>query len=233
VLRVASLALAGVIALAGCATTPPEQAAREELMWDAARECKSRFATIQSIDRIDRFGQLWFTHLGSGAENQPFLDCYHESIEKKGPSRPLLARGRVVRPSGDLTGTTVPIEVRGRMLLVDARLNGAEPARLILDTGSSHTILTPAMLQRLGLTVPINTIRWPMTVVGGKEVHVPFVRLRSLALGNFSIEEIDVGVFDALPGATGLDGLLGATVLDHFAFTVDRRASTLTLETRR
>lgn len=60
-----------IIALLSCATVPPEQAAREALMWEAARECKARFVTIQSIDRIDNFGRLVFTYHGSGPEIRP------------------------------------------------------------------------------------------------------------------------------------------------------------------
>ena len=39
-----------------------------------------------------------------------------------------------------------------------------------------------------------------------------------------------VGVFDALPGRPEVDGLLGASFLHHFKFTVDRKNLQLLLE---
>jgi hypothetical protein len=66
--------------------------------------------------------------------------------------------------------------------------------------------------------------------VGGRVVAVPLVRARSLSVGAAAVEDIDVGVFDALPGRPDVDGLLGASFLVHFKFTVDRKNLQLLLE---
>jgi len=68
------------------------------------------------------------------------------------------------------------------------------------------------------------------SVVGGQRVAVPLVRARSVSVGSAAVEDIDVGVFDALPGRPEVDGLLGASFLAHFKFTVDRKNLQLVLE---
>jgi hypothetical protein len=61
-------------------------------------------------------------------------------------------------------------------------------------------------------------------------IVVPYTRLRSLRLGSLTVEDIDVGVYDLLPGASAVDGILGGEVLGHFLLTIDRRRERLELE---
>ena len=61
-----------------CVTMPPEQAEREAIMWDAARDCEKRFNTIR-VKRIDSFGRLWVDLLTeTTADWEPFQACYRE-----------------------------------------------------------------------------------------------------------------------------------------------------------
>jgi hypothetical protein len=225
----AATALLSVLPV-GCAPSPASQAARRELLWDAARECKGRFGTIRSVDQIDDRGRISFTYVGSGPENEAFRDCVLQLVQEKSQARPPVALGRVVPRTPDLRKTTLPLEVRGQALVVRTSVNEVEPANLVLDTGSAYTILRPPLLRRVGVDIPANASRWPLTIVGGKQVDIPFVRLRSLRLGELAVEDLDVGAFEVLPAATGVDGLLGANVFQHFRVTVDRDARTLSLE---
>ena len=224
------LVAVAVSTLVGCATVPPEQAARDALLWDAARECQSRFSTITSVDRIDSFGRIVFTFQGSGPENKAFVECVEERVKQLTASKPLFSPGRVVT-SGDRKRTTVPIEIAGAAALVSVTVNGSERARLVLDTGASSTVLSPALLERAGIVIPRTATRWPVMTVGGKVVHVPFVRVRSLRVGALTVEDIDVGAFEAFPNIIGVDGLLGGNFLNHFKVTVDRAARRLRLDT--
>ena len=61
-------------------------------------------------------------------------------------------------------------------------------------------------------------------------MSVPLVRARSVSVGAAAVEDLDVGVFDALPGRPEINGLLGASFLHHFKFTVDRKNLQLLLE---
>jgi hypothetical protein len=51
----------------------------------------------------------------------------------------------------------------------------------------------------------------------------------SAKIGRLAVEELDVGVYNAFPRAEGVEGLLGADVLNHFRAMIDRHAGRLTL----
>lgn len=226
--RLAPLTL-GIAVVSGCATLPPEQAQREAVMWEAARECQARFLTIDRIERIDHYGRVWFTYQGAGPENQAFLQCYRERVQQKTGGQGLVSAGRPVGRPGDPGPAVVPVEVADGAVIVSVSLDGRVTARLLLDTGASKTVLRPVVVERLGLTVGWANQRQVAHVVGGRTVTLPLVRIRSLALGPAAVEDLDVAAFDALPHRPDLDGLLGADVLGHFTVTVDRHQRRLVL----
>ena len=47
-----------------------------------------------------------------------------------------------------------------------------------------------------------------MVTLGSQEGELPLIRLASLAVGNAAVEDLQVGVFTALPHAPFIDGLL-------------------------
>ena len=101
---------------------------------------------------------------------------------------------------------------------------------MVLDTGASQTLISPDLARRAGMQVTRGAPLLSGNVVGGRRVSVPLVRARSLSVGAAAVEDLDIGVFDALPGRPEVDGLLGASFLHHFKFTVDRKNLQLLLE---
>jgi hypothetical protein len=65
----------------GCATASPEQAARRELLSNAAQECQRRYPFVSSFS-FDRFDQLnWFyRETATVAEREQFRTCYRERV---------------------------------------------------------------------------------------------------------------------------------------------------------
>jgi len=123
--------------------------------------------------------------------------------------------------------TVVPIEVVGNVILVQATVNGALRAMLIVDPGTSTTLITPMLMLRLGQPIPLGARRREVSIMGEPTRDVPLVRI--LVQVGDAREGLDVGVYDAFPEAPEIDGLLGADFLQRFRVTLDRAARRLTL----
>ena len=88
---------------AGCQTMTPEAMKRNELYWDAARECQVGLGSLQ-VDRIDGEGRLWYTlSQGSQTDVPKFLDCYRKKATEK-----LRAAGLIQGTAALTTPTPVP-----------------------------------------------------------------------------------------------------------------------------
>jgi clan AA aspartic protease (TIGR02281 family) len=125
--------------------------------------------------------------------------------------------------------STVPIETRGGHILVRALLNHTEPVTLLLDTGATHTMLTPETARRLGLQPASHTRTGALQVVGGQQIRFPLVPLAALSMGEAMVENMSVGILAVAPGTHPIDGLLGGDFLEHFTLTLDYRARQLQL----
>jgi hypothetical protein len=128
-------------------------------------------------------------------------------------------------PAVSGSGTTIPF-TPGAPILVSARINGGGPVTLVLDTGAERTLVAPAALVRLGLTLP-NTLEATIRGVAGT-TQADVVSIESLEVGGTRAGPLAIIAHDAeLPGA---DGLLGRDFLSLFSVTIDTRASVVTLE---
>jgi len=128
--------------------------------------------------------------------------------------------------------SAVPIQVIGHHILVRAVLNRTESVTLLLDTGATHTILTPDTAQRLGISPPADAPRQTALVADGQLHEVPFVQLTTLAVGEAVVENLRVGVSALFPQAPVVGGLLGGDFLGQFTVILDRAAHQIRLETR-
>jgi len=121
----------------------------------------------------------------------------------------------------------VSLQALGNQFLVDALLNNAQNAVLLLDTGASLSIISPELLRMLGIPYQsTGTTAW-FSTAGGR-IKAPVITLDSLALGGVVVENIEVGVigeFDNNP----FDGLLGMNFLRHFEFFIDQNERKLQL----
>jgi predicted aspartyl protease len=143
-----------------------------------------------------------------------------------------LAQGHPVTAADGSRQTSVPISVTGTLIRVNVVANGGTPLTLLLDTGASRTILHSAAATRLRASPSPDAPRWPSQLADGRVIVVPYTRLRSLGLGSLAVEDVDVGVYDLMPEAQGVDGVLGGEVLGHFRVTIDRQSERLELEMR-
>jgi hypothetical protein len=115
--------------------------------------------------------------------------------------------------------------VPGSPVLVSAKINGAGPITLILDTGASNTMVSPSALLRLGVTIE-GVQRGLLRGVTGAS-YADAVWVASIEVGEAKVGPLLVVAHDA--DLKGADGLLGRDFLASFNVTIDPKARIVTL----
>ena len=121
----------------------------------------------------------------------------------------------------------IPLHQRGNSFLVDARPANAGSVRLLIDTGASMTILTPDVLKRRGIRYRDTGSSRVFNTANGR-VRAPIYILDVLTVGDWQVEQLEIGVLD-LGNGSGKDGLLGMNFLKHFQFFIDQNDAVLRL----
>jgi clan AA aspartic protease (TIGR02281 family) len=127
-------------------------------------------------------------------------------------------------------GVAVPSRA-GRSLVVQAKLNGAREARLIVDTGADITVLSRAVAMDIGL-LPSAVVATVTLNTAGGSVRADVFRVGTVSLGAAEARNVTAAVHDLPDAPAGVDGLLGLTYLDQFLVTVDARKGELHLKPR-
>ena len=204
--------------------------------WRPARDCRARtwrviltmtlvigaFVTSVGAQVYHWVDDQGVVHYTTGIESVP--ERYRaaaramavSSVEPPPPGAPAAAR----------TGTTTIPFVAGAPILVAARINGAGPVTLILDTGADRTMVAPAALARLGIVTPNTYTAEVRGVTGVTRADVLWIE--SLDAGGARAGPLAIVAHDA--GLPQADGLLGRDFLSLFSVTIDARASIVTLE---
>lgn len=115
---------------------------------------------------------------------------------------------------GDLLTVSITVIFRGSLLHIN---------NVIIDTGSSHTILTSDVLEKIGVTYENGDPVYEAYGIGGS---APFYTkaMDEICIGPYVLtnHEIDVGI---LPKHH--NGLLGLDILMHNGFMIDFQQLTL------
>jgi len=121
----------------------------------------------------------------------------------------------------------VPLIRSGQHFLVDVTTAEADSLRLLIDTGASMTMLTAEALQRHGLRYR-ETGRSQLFSTANGQLRAPIYVLESLSVGDWYVQQLEVGVLD-LGAQAGIDGLLGMNFLSQFRFFIDQNEPVLRL----
>jgi clan AA aspartic protease (TIGR02281 family) len=121
----------------------------------------------------------------------------------------------------------IPLHRSGNHFIVDAKPAHGRSIRLLIDTGASLTIFTPDVLEQRGIRYQ-DTGRTGVFNTANGPVQAPIYKLDSLAVGDWYVSHLEVGVLD-LGSGSGLDGLLGMNFLNKFQFFIDQNAAVLRL----
>jgi len=113
----------------------------------------------------------------------------------------------------------------GSPVMVSAKINGAGPISLILDTGSDCTLIRASALEKLGVSTANarrSVIRGVTGISHGDAVWVDSVEVGEVRVGPLLIAIHDVDL-------KGADGLLGRDFLANFNVTIDSKERIVTL----
>jgi Aspartyl protease len=181
-----------------CANLHPEQP--RMLMREVAEQCADRVRDIK-VKGVTAGGRLSY---GCGETGQAyrewFLACYQDHMRQGIQS--LIASGHLATPAVVTAQTTIPMTMMGDTVLVPVIINHAQQISLVLDLYATNTVLSPVVLDRLGIAILPNAPRWTVSVSGREPIVVPLARVPSVTLGAFTVEELDVGVSQAVPHVT-------------------------------
>ena len=143
--------------------------------------------------------------------------------------------GRVTLAGNEVV---VPARLAGNLLWVEASWEGAGPFRFLVDTGSSVTLVTPALAKRFpGRVQPAGpNPRLRVRGAEGGAIDLPRASLRRLELGGAAFEEVEVLIYDCAPLSAHLglpvDGVLGFPLFRELLLTLDYPGSRLILRPR-
>jgi hypothetical protein len=156
----------------------------------------------------------------------------HYTNELQSVPEPFRSRARFVPASPMAPPAVAPAQgitripfTPGSPILVNARINGAGPVTLILDTGADRTMLTPMALWRLGISTadaPRAEIKGVTGTAQGQLVQVASVEVGDARAGPFLIIAHDADLKQA-------EGLLGRDFLERFTVTIDAKERVVTL----
>jgi len=124
--------------------------------------------------------------------------------------------------SGDLP---ISVESKDGQYIVSAIINDLEPVQLMLDTGASLTILSPEIINSLGIHEAQRSMRFS---TANGEVNAPIVIVGKLDIQNYLARDLEVGVLPSFPLGS-IDGLLGMNFLSQFSFFIDQENNVLHL----
>ncbi|HLK10362.1 MAG TPA: retropepsin-like aspartic protease [Candidatus Binatia bacterium] len=120
--------------------------------------------------------------------------------------------------------TEVPLEGDGTTWIVRATVNGRASGRFLLDTGASLCVVTPTLLERIGLHASDESVA--LQTANGV-VTAPLVRLADLAVSGNRAGGVAAVVYGGVPA--GLDGIVGLSFLNRFSYSVDPQRRVLRL----
>ncbi len=120
----------------------------------------------------------------------------------------------------------IPIEVNNNLILIETRLNGKRPIKLIFDTGASATVINSDLSDELGIK---GTEKMDGTATGGN-IQGMMAKGVKIAVKGVEVSDQPVGLL-ALPRIPGFDfdGAIGFDFINQFVVEIDYLNKTMNL----
>jgi hypothetical protein len=133
----------------------------------------------------------------------------------------------------------LPAQTVGNYLLLEVKWDRYGPYHFLIDTGSSVTLVTPALAKRYPASSlpPPDAPRVRVVSADGNTTELPAAWLKRLELGGAFFDDVPVLLYDFAAFSTHLgvkiDGLLGFPLFRELLLTLDYPASRVILRSAR
>ncbi len=129
----------------------------------------------------------------------------------------------------------LPAQTLDNYLIVETRWERSGPYHFLVDTGSSVTLIAPALAKKFAsATPPPDAPRVRVKSADGTVTELPPATLRRLELGDATFDEVPVLVYDCAPLTAHLgvkiDGVLGFPLFRETLLTLDYPRSRVVLQ---
>ena len=156
-------------------------------------------------------------------EYQGYLKSAQQQVIRPSRRSPAIASTTVIQPAittsvkpseTDLKVFSVPIKRRvGRTPVIDVTFNGKHTFEMILDTGASTTVVTPAMVEKLGLEAHSEVMA---DTASAKQVRFQVAKVDSIAVDGAIAKNLPVAIASSV-----LDtGLLGQDFFGNYDIAI-------------
>lgn len=179
-------------------------------------------ATAADIFRwVDAQGVVHFT---DNLHNIP--EKYRSSTSRIKSKEP--PPGQVQPKPPYMDKVSVPLQKKGDVVIVQAKLNEKADVKFVVDTGASYTMISRATAKELDIDLGQKLPTVPFQTANGV-VQAPLVKLDSIEVGGLEIRDLNAAILDVFPDPT-ISGLLGLNFLSNFRMDIDTGKSVLHLE---
>lgn len=118
---------------------------------------------------------------------------------------------------------------QGNHLFANVVLNGKVNAKLLIDTGSSFIVLSPAIARGLNISMDAEKPDLKLTLADGREVPGKMLKLDTISIGEARANDVQAAVIYQEAPFQGYDGLLGMSFLKLFKFEINLEKSSIIL----
>ncbi len=110
---------------------------------------------------------------------------------------------------------------RGHLIVVPAGAGARDDLRLLVDTGTSRTVVDLPVAASLGLTGLNTSVRTFGRTMAGADVVLPQLRIGDTRADDLRVVATDLSATVASLGLDRLDGIVGMDVLGRTSFAID------------
>jgi tetratricopeptide (TPR) repeat protein len=136
-------------------------------------------------------------------------------------------QGQLYVPGGDYR-STVSFEATDNRPIIQVRVNGKEPLRFVLDTGSGMSVISEETAKKLGLK-PVARGGMARAVGGGGKFEIIYGFVDSIEIGTARVEHVPVYIRKFFDNHIPVDGYLGLSVVSKFLASIDYGARKMSL----